>query len=243
MSVFVISDLHLSSTADKSMEVFGARWQNYSSRLQNNWNRVVGNNDFVIVPGDISWGMTLEEALPDLLFLNSLKGRKIIGKGNHDFWWPTVSKINSFFSGHQIDSIDILHNNAHSLGDMIVAGTRGWYNEPSRQTSQGSPDYDKIVAREAARLKISLDAAWKLREGSPIDLPLVVFLHFPPVWSGFVCREIVDILHKYEVKTCYFGHIHGSYTAQRSFVFENVTFELISSDFIDFTPRPVIIRK
>ena len=204
---------------------------------------MVENNDIVIVPGDISWGLTLADALPDLLFLNSLKGRKIIGKGNHDFWWSTLTKINNVFSANGINSIDILHNNAYALGNMIIAGTRGWYNEPSRQTSvQNSPDYDKIIARETTRLKISLDAAVKLRDVNSADkLPIVVFLHFPPVWSGFVCREIVDMLHKYEIKKCYFGHIHGNYNIPRTFVFDDVTFELISSDFIDFTPQPVII--
>ena len=128
MSVYVIADLHLSTNADKSMEVFGSRWQNYTQRLKNNWNALVESNDTVIVPGDISWGLTLQDALPDLKFLDDLNGRKIISKGNHDFWWQTLTKINQAFQANQINTIDILYNNAHIVENMIVCGTRGWYN-------------------------------------------------------------------------------------------------------------------
>lgn len=225
------------------MEVFGSRWQNYTSRLQNNWNKVVGDGDTVIIPGDVSWALTLEEALPDMIFLNSLNGRKIIGKGNHDFWWSTLSKINSTFERNAIDTVDILYNNALRVENYIICGTRGWYVEPSRQNTENQPDYTKIVNREAIRLKLSLDMAEKLKAQSNDNEPLhiVPFFHFPPVWNGYVCREITDILHSYDIKKCYFGHIHGNYAVNRRFEFENVTYELISSDFLDFTPVPVTI--
>lgn len=239
MSVFVISDLHLSTNTDKSMEVFGERWQNYTSRLKNNWNNTIEYDDTVIIPGDISWGLSLDEALPDLKFLDSLKGRKIIGKGNHDFWWTTLTKLNSTFKTNGIGTLDILYNNAFDVEGTVIAGTRGWYNDLNCQETVNKPDYQKLVNREAVRLRLSLDAAVKLRKDS--SKPIVVFFHFPPVWGGFVCRELIDVLHEYGICTCYFGHIHGNYSMERKIIFENVTFELISSDFLDFYPIPVRI--
>jgi predicted phosphohydrolase len=224
------------------MEVFGSRWQNYESRLKNNWNNVVGNGDTVIIPGDISWGLSLEEAIPDLLFLDSLNGSKIIGKGNHDFWWPTYAKLNAAFIANGIKTISVLHNNANIVENIIAAGTRGWYNEINNQPSENKADYRKIVNREAIRLRISLDDAQKKQgDSGNSDKTIVVFFHFPPVWNGYVCRELVDLLHEYNIKKCYFGHIHGNYGVDRKILFENVTFELISSDFLDFVPVPVNI--
>jgi predicted phosphohydrolase len=220
------------------MEIFGERWQNYTSRLKNNWNNIVGNDDTVIIPGDISWGISLDEALPDLKFLDSLNGRKIIGKGNHDFWWTTLTKLNSSFSANGIRTLDILYNNAFDIEGMIITGTRGWYNEVNSQEAENRPDYQKIVNRESVRLRLGLDTALKLRQDS--SKPIVVFFHFPPVWNGFVCRELVDVLHEYGINKCYFGHIHGNYGMPRTILFESVTFELISSDFLDF--YPILVR-
>ena len=155
MAVYVLSDLHLSTnqSTDKSMEVFGNRWQNYMNRIQTNWNRLVDPCDTVIVNGDISWAMTLEEAKSDFDFLNSLNGTKIISKGNHDFWWSTLSKINVFFEENGFDTIKILHNNAHVVGDFVICGSRGWYNDDKIATMPKTADYGKIVTREASRLR------------------------------------------------------------------------------------------
>ncbi len=221
------------------MEVFGARWQDYTARLKNNWNNVVEIDDTVIVPGDISWGMTTEEALPDLLLLNSLNGKKIIGKGNHDFWWTTQTKLYKTLKENRIDTINFLYNNAHITENFIIAGTRGWYNEATSGITENRPDYQKIINREAIRLRISLEEARKLRCDS--EIPIIVFFHFPPVWNGNVCRELVDLLGEYDIKKCYFGHIHGNYGVDRTILFENVTYELISSDFLNFTPIPIRI--
>ncbi|NLW73766.1 MAG: serine/threonine protein phosphatase [Clostridiales bacterium] len=239
MPVFVISDLHLSSDTTKSMEVFGPRWRNYMSRLEQNWNKVVGENDTVIIPGDISWALTLEGALPDLFFLDRLHGKKIIGKGNHDYWWSTQKKIKEFFESNRISTIDILYNNAHVAGEIVICGTRGWYNEQSRPQNENQPDYAKIINREAIRLRLSITAAEPLAKET--GYPLVAFFHFPPVWNEFVCRELVDILHEHNIKKCYYGHIHGYYGPESKFVFEDVTFQLVSSDFLDFMPVPVRI--
>ena len=235
----MISDLHLSTNTDKSMEVFGARWQNYCERLKNNWNKVVSPQDTVIVPGDISWALTLEEAIPDLLFLESLNGTKVIGKGNHDFWWSTLSKIQTVFEKNKIQTIKILHNNAYSVENIIVCGTRGWYIDPHQQNTPNAVDYNKIVNRELIRLKISLDEALKIKEKQ--DLNIIVFFHFPPVWNDFVAREFIDLLHEYNISNCFFGHIHGNYGVNKSFVFDNVKFSLVSSDFLNFTPIPIIL--
>ena len=240
MSVFVISDLHLSTNADKSMEVFGPRWQNYTQRLQANWNAVVDKNDTVIVPGDISWGLTLEDAVSDLMFLNGLNGNKIIGKGNHDFWWQTLTKIQKMFSQNQIETIRIMHNNAYIVENMIVCGTRGWYNGDSKSHATNNVDNQKIINREVIRLRLALTGAKQLQEQS--SLPIIVFLHFPPVWCDLVCREIVDVLHEFEISKCYFGHIHGLVEHNRNFTFEGIRFSLISSDHINFTPVPVFLN-
>lgn len=238
MSVYVISDLHLSTNADKSMEVFGPRWQNYTQRLERSWRALIEPNDCVVIPGDISWGLTLEDAIPDLKFLDSLPGRKIIGKGNHDFWWQTLTKINKAFADNEITTIDILYNNSMLVEDMIICGTRGWYNG-DRNVALNDTDNKKIINREAIRLRLSLQSAVKLRGDS--NIPIMVFLHFPPVWGELVCREILDVLHEFEIKRCYFGHIHGNVEVPRDFVFEDVKLTLVSSDHLAFTPIPVII--
>ncbi len=238
MAVFVIADLHL-ATADsrKSMEVFGKRWNNYINKLSENWKRVVTDEDTVVIPGDISWALTTEDALSDLLWLDTLPGKKIILKGNHDFWWSTVTKLQAFFKEHSINSIYILNNNALETESCIVAGSRGWFTDRTMQNAEENVDYDKIVNREAIRLNLSLCEAQNLHEQS--GKPIIAFLHFPPVWGEFVCQPILDVLKKHEISTCYFGHIHGSYAHSDSFAFDGVTFRMISADFLDFLPRIV----
>ena len=239
MSLFVIADLHLSSDGSKSMEIFGSRWADYMNKLRKNWSAVVSPEDTVIVPGDISWGLKLEDARDDLLFLESLPGQKLIGKGNHDFWWSTATKMNTLMESCGIKTVRPLYNNAYAFDDCIVCGTRGWFVEECQQHTVGTVDYARIVNREVVRLRLSLDAAVKLREESGRDLPILVFLHFPPVWADFVCREIVDTLHEYAIKTCYFGHIHGAYHMPKSFSFEGIDLQLCAADALNFTPMLV----
>lgn len=238
MSLFVMADLHLSSDGTKSMEIFGARWKDYMNKIRRNWTAVVTEADTVIVPGDISWGLKLEDAVQDLQFLDSLPGQKLIGKGNHDFWWSTATKMQAMMEQNAIRSIRMLYNNAYRLEDCIVCGTRGWFVEENQQHTVGSADYEKIVNREVIRLRLSLDAALALR-GEDRELPILVFLHFPPVWNEFVCREIVDTLHEYGIRDCYFGHIHGAYHMPRCFTFEEIDFTLTAADALNFSPMPV----
>lgn len=242
MSLYVISDLHLSTnqSTNKSMEKFGSRWKNYTEKLNKHWRAIINEDDTVIIPGDISWAMTLEEAKDDFLFLESLPGKKIIGKGNHDFWWATGSKIAAFFKENGITSVSLLHNNAYLLDDCIVCGSRGWFYDEKQQKTVGDVDYEKIVSREAARLELSLAEAMRLKQESP-DLTILVFLHFPPVYSDFVCDKILDVLKKYSIKQCFYGHIHNNYYIPRTFVYDGISFTMVAADYLDFAPMPIFI--
>ncbi len=240
MSIFTMGDLHLSTntTTNKSMEVFGRRWQGYVEKLKKNWEAVVSPTDTVVIPGDISWAMKLEEALPDLRFINDLPGQKLIGKGNHDFWWMTAQKMNRFFAENGLTTLHILNNNAYLVEGRVLCGTRGWFLDEKQQVAVGEVDYDKIVNREVIRLRLSLNEAVKIREvqaeNGGVLPPISVFLHFPPVWLDFVCRPLVDVLHEYGDPDCYFGHIHGMYHAPATTEFEGIRFRLVSSDALDF---------
>lgn len=230
MSIFAIADTHLSESVSKPMDIFGYRWKNWTEKLTESWKKSVTEKDTVVIPGDISWGMSMEEAREDLLLLDSLPGRKIIGKGNHDYWWGTVSKIGDFFDKNGIKSIDVLFNNAFLVEDTVIAGCRGWYSD--EKNAPDNSDYEKIVAREVGRLKMSLTAAEKLSDSAR----KLVFFHFPPVLNDFLCREIVDTLKEYDVTECFFGHIHGRYDLPPSLEFEGIRFTMVSADYLDFVP-------
>ncbi len=242
MSLYVISDLHLSTneTTNKSMEKFGTKWKDYHAKLEKYFKAIINEDDTVVIPGDISWAMTLEEAKSDFKFLDSLPGNKIIGKGNHDFWWSTATKINAFFEENEITSIKLLHNNAYLLEDCIICGSRGWFYDEKQQKTVGDVDYDKIVSREAQRLEISLNEAMKIKEENP-NLPILVFLHFPPVYADCVCDKILDVLKKYNITSCYYGHIHNNYSIPRQFTFDGITFTMVAADYLNFAPMPIFI--
>ncbi len=233
MSIFVLSDTHLSESVSKPMDIFGFRWKNWTEKLSEGWKNTVTENDTVIIPGDISWGMSMEEAREDLLLLDSLPGKKIIGKGNHDYWWGTVSKTEDFFERNGITSISILFNNAFLVENTVIAGCRGWYSD--EKNAPDNADYEKIVKREEGRLKMSLSAAVKLSK----DARRLVFFHFPPVFGDFLCREIIDVLKEYDVTECYFGHIHGKYDIPPTFEFEGISFTVVSADYLNFKPLKI----
>ena len=239
MSLYTIADLHLSTHAatDKSMEVFGTRWQDYTERLVASWRRLVTDEDTVVIPGDISWALSLEEAVSDLKLINSLPGKKILGKGNHDFWWSTMKKHDALFLREGIDSISFLYNNAHDAGDFIVAGTRGWYHDDDCRNMPDGADFEKLTRREGLRLETSLKAALSLGAGT--NKEIVAFTHFPPYWNGKESESIMDILVSYGVKRLYFGHIHGNYTIPDSFTHRGITMSLVSADYLSFTPKIV----
>ena len=237
MAIFTIADLHLSTDAstNKPMEVFGQRWANYTSRIEENWRRLVRDEDTVIVPGDISWALSLEEAREDFRFLSALPGKKILGKGNHDFWWSTMKKLDVLLQEEKIENISFLFNNAIEVENIIVAGSRGWFAEDGVGSLQNEVDFDKITNREVGRLRMSLEQAKKLQQESGKEI--VVFMHFPIVWSEKANEPFVQLLLEYNIRRVYFGHIHSVYHVPPVIEYKNITFELISADYLSFVPK------
>ena len=237
MALYTIADLHLSTldSTNKSMEIFGRRWDSYMKRIKINWERLVTAEDTVVIPGDVSWALSLEEATSDFKFINSLPGKKIIGKGNHDFWWATMKKHNEHFEKNNIDSISFLFNNAHEADGFIIAGTRGWFFDEKNQNTANPADFEKLVAREELRLTTSLNAAKKLR--AERDMEILVFMHFPPVFGDFVSDGLIRILKEYGITRVYYGHIHGNYTLPPEFCYDGIKFSIISADYLNFTPK------
>ena len=225
MALYTISDLHLSLSADKPMTVFRG-WENYTERIKNHWNRLVKNEDTVVLPGDFSWGLKLPETLEDFKFLDALPGRKILLKGNHDLWWSTVKKVNEFFEENSINSVKLLFNNAIKVDNFVICGTRGWFYDQSED--------DKIRKREVGRLLMSFEAAEKLGGEK------IVFLHYPPVYGEYVSNDIISVLKDYNIKTVYHGHIHGSGFNNAISEYDGIKFKLISADCIDFTPFLIV---
>lgn len=225
MSLFAIGDPHLSLSVNKPMDIFRG-WTDYTDRLAKNWNAVVGEGDSVVLPGDISWAMNFEEAKKDFQFLHSLNGTKYILKGNHDYWWNTMSKMTKFLDENNFDSIKIIHNNAYSVEGFAIGGTRGWFYDDSEG------DINKVILREAGRLRASLKAAAELGG------EMIAFLHYPPINEVQRCDEILDVLKEFDVKRCYFGHLHG-FVAPGCAKIESdgISFNLVSADFLGFTPR------
>ncbi|MBO5944877.1 MAG: metallophosphoesterase [Clostridia bacterium] len=224
MSVYAIGDTHLSFSVDKPMDIFKG-WDDYAQRIENNWQHLITNDDTVIINGDISWAMGLEQAEKDLAFLNKLNGRKIISKGNHDYWWNTITKMETFCKEKGFDSIHFLHNNAYKVGEIAIAGTRGWFFDAE------SENVDKVMARECARLKRSIEEAQKL--GGEV----VVFLHYPPVSNSKVCEPIMNVLKEYKIARCYYGHLHGgAINGAINDVYDGIKFQLVSADYLGFCP-------
>lgn len=238
MSLYTIADLHLPGADGKakSMDVFGERWADAQNRLERNWRAVVDPDDSVVIPGDITWAMDLDEARGDFAFIDSLPGIKYIGKGNHDFWWATAAKMNAFFAENGFSSLRILYNNAYITDSAVICGSRGWFFDEISQKTVGEVSWEKINNRETLRLEMSLKAAVQLRDSDGRCLPIIAFLHFPPVWNDAVARGLIDTLHAYGVKRCYFGHIHSGYVGRQPFVFEDIEFRLIAADHLAFCP-------
>lgn len=241
MALYVIADLHLSlgSGVDKPMDRFGSRWIEHTAKLRTRWSRLIREDDVVVLPGDFSWGMSLDETAEDFRFLESLPGRKILSKGNHDFWWTSAAKMRAFLDSIGVHSVEFLHNNAFSVGNFLLAGTRGWFLEEKQQNVIFPTDYEKLIKREVIRLEQSIREAEKLRTGNE---ELLVFLHFPPVYGSFLCQPLVDVMTNHGVRRCYYGHIHGRYQADAVVRYNGVAFELVSADFLDFVPRFIPIR-
>lgn len=231
--LYTIADTHLSFTTEKPMDIFGARWENHAEKLKQNWLTTVKQTDTVVIPGDISWGISLEEAREDLLFLDSLPGRKIIGKGNHDYFWTTVNKMTSFLDNCGITTISFLYNNAYFADNKIICGTRSWMSEFGIKMED-----ERIISREAQRLELSLKAGEKLKEEAP-DAEIIAFLHYPVVFGDFINYQIIDVLYKYNVTKVYYGHLHNIKENQLDKHYLGIDFHLISADYLNFMPCEV----
>lgn len=228
MSLYAIGDLHLSLGVEKPMDVFGGRWLNYVEKISEGF-APLNDNDLTVICGDITWGMTMEEALPDFLFIDKLPGKKIILKGNHDYWWTTATKAKNFFKEHGIESIDVLHNNSFAYEGVSICGTRGWFYEESKNDVHDK----KIMNREIMRLEASLKSAG---EGEKY-----VFLHYPPKYLGYECPEILELLKAYGVKRCCYGHIHSGGCAYAfNGILGGMQFQLVSADYVQFRPQKIV---
>ena len=209
------------------MDIFGG-WQDYVVRLESNWKSLITDEDTVVIPGDISWAMSLEGAAKDFRFIHNLPGKKIILKGNHDYWWNTKRKMDAWLESENLDTISILHNNAFKVGDYVICGTRGWFYD-----AETSADM-KVLLREASRLDKSIE------EGKKLGDNLIVFLHYPPVMQSQKCQEIFDVLKKHDINRCYYGHLHGESTRHSvNETVDGIKFSLISADFLSFCPQLV----
>lgn len=228
MALYAIGDLHLSLGKDKPMDVFGGRWENYVEKLLDGFSSL-GADDVCVLCGDLTWGTTLEDAKEDFLFIDRLPGKKIILKGNHDYWWTTAAKAYKFFAENGIKSIDILNNNCYFYGEKAICGTRGWFYEEER----GGQHDKKIMLRELGRLETSLKAAG--------DREKLVFLHYPPKYVGYECPELLDMLERYRVPLCCYGHIHSQGCAMAfEGTLRGTKYRLVSADHVFFRPQLIL---
>ncbi len=226
MALYAIGDLHLGLGVDKPMDVFGQGWADHVERLQDAFSKL-HDDDVTVLCGDTSWGIDFQESLPDFRWIDALPGRKLLLKGNHDYWWNTAAKMKRFFAENGITTIDILHNNCHFYGDYALCGTRGWFFEEDQKAHD-----EKVLNREVGRLETSL----KLAGGRPI----LAFLHYPPLYEGYRCPEILKTLENYGVERCFYGHLHGV-THRRAIQgrFGTVDYSLVAADWLRFVPKKI----
>lgn len=225
MALYAIGDPHLSLTSRKPMDIFGGNWVGYVEKLKAGF-QCVAPEDTVVLCGDLSWGMSLAESERDFAFLNNLPGRKIILKGNHDYWWTTASKMAHFFQEHDF-RFELLHNSCLLYGEKAICGTRGWFLDEDKNGHN-----QKVFHRELLRLEASLKAAG--------ERPKLAFLHYPPLYQGYRCGEILELLERYRVRACYYGHLHGgSHRLALEGIHGGVEYHLIAGDFLGFRPLKI----
>jgi len=228
MALYAIGDLHLCLGAPKPMDVFGGAWVGYMDKLKDGMS-VIGPGDTTVLLGDLSWALDLEHSVADFAWINQIPGRKIILKGNHDYWWSTAAKFQKFCAQHGFENLHLLNNNFFEYEGMAICGTRGWFFEEERS---GQHD-EKVFKRELIRLEASLKMAG--------ERPKMVFLHYPPRYKGYECREILELLERYEVRRCFYGHLHGgSHKLAMEGQWDGVDFRLVAADYLGFKPYKVI---
>lgn len=229
MALYAIGDLHLCLGAEKPMDVFGGNWVGYMDALRQGLSVITGEDTTVLL-GDLSWALDMDSALPDFSFINDIPGRKIILKGNHDYWWSTKAKFDRFCAEHGLSDMDLLNNNYFEYGNIAICGTRGWFFDQARSSEHD----EKVFHRELMRLEASLKAAGERQK--------FVFLHYPPLYKGYECKEILELLEKYEVRRCFYGHLHGpSHKMAMEGLWHGVEYRLVSADYLNFKPYPVIL--
>ena len=228
MALYAIGDLHLCLGAPKPMDIFGGAWVGYMDKLKEGMT-VITEEDTTVLLGDLSWSLDLDNAAADFAWINDIPGRKIILKGNHDYWWSTQAKFTKFCEANGFSNMFLLNNNCYDYGDIAICGTRGWFFEEERS---GQHD-EKVFKRELLRLEASLKSAGEKQK--------IVFLHYPPRYKGYECQEILNLLQQYEVRRCFYGHLHGgSHKLAMEGTWDGVDFRLVAADYIGFTPRKVL---
>lgn len=228
MALYAIGDLHLSLGENKSMDVFGGKWIDYMEKLEKGM-AVIGPEDTTVLCGDLSWALGLDNAAADFAWIDKIPGRKILLKGNHDYWWSTAAKFYKFCQTNGFSNQFILNNNCYEYENWAICGTRGWFFEEERSGQHDA----KVFRRELIRLETSLKAA--------ADKPKIVFLHYPPRYKGYECKEILELLERYEVARCYYGHLHSdSHKLAVEGLWGGTQFRLVSADYVNFMPVTVI---
>lgn len=229
MKIFAIADLHFDSKKEKPMNIFGDNWINHEDKIMDNWKETVGNDDLVLIPGDISWASKLDDAMGDLERIDEMPGIKIIGKGNHDYWWATSNKLDNL----GLRTIKFLKNNSFTYDEITICGTRGWdtMEEHSEEISN-----EKIYLREMNRLKLSLESTKKSNN------VIIVMLHYPPFNSEGLPNEFFKILKEHNADICIYGHLHGEegHKIVREGIIDNISVHCVSSDFMDFKLKRIL---
>ena len=231
MSIYTIGDLHLSFHENKPMSIFGENWQGHEEKIKANWIENVKENDLVVIPGDFSWSTYLKDTYEDFFYLNQLPGKKLLLKGNHDYWWTTVTSMKRFLDENNFNNIDFIYNSAYQYENYIIAGTRGW--------GQNEEEDKKLLNREILRLEMSLNEAKRINEYNDNVNEIIVFLHYPPISNTNIknneINPFIEVMNKYNVKKCYYGHLHSASIKESvEGQYFGIEFKLVSADRLNF---------
>ncbi len=229
MAIYTIGDLHLSFNENKPMSIFGENWEGYEEKVKENWTKLVKEEDMVVLPGDFSWSMYLKDTYKDFEYLNNLPGKKLLLKGNHDYWWSTVNSMRNYIKENHFKNIDFIYNNAYEFENIIIVGTRGWAFGEDAESK-------RMLQREMARLELSIKNGI---ENYGENKEIIAFLHYPPIINQNIqnneMNEFIRILKKYDIKKCYYGHLHGAAIKEAvEGEYFGITFKLVSADAIQF---------
>ena len=225
MAIFIIGDLHLSFGVDKPMNVFGGNWKNHTEKLKEDWLKKVSQEDTVILAGDFSWATYLKDTYKDFEYIKELPGKKILLKGNHDYWWTTVTSMRNYLKENNLENIDFLYNNSYQVENKIIVGTRGWALNDTENS-------EKMINREVSRLELSIkDAIGKYGE----DKEIICIIHYPPITKTNTKNKFTELMNKYNIKRCYYAHLHGnSHKEAVEGIVDKIGYKLISGDYLDF---------